>query len=76
MICRRRPGIADEVLGARPAGRRRPAPAPSDAPATPNLHDVAEDVAEVESDRLELQLARLDLGEIEDVVDDRQQRVG
>ena len=33
-------------------------------------------VADVEVVDLERQLARLDLGEVEDVVDDRQQRVG
>ena len=37
---------------------------------------VAQRVAQVEVDLIQVQLAGLDLGEIEDVVDDRQQRVG
>ena len=40
------------------------------------LQGVAQGVAQVEGDCVQLQLARLDLGEVEDVVDDRQQRLG
>ena len=37
---------------------------------------VSRGVAQVEVDRVEVELARLDLGEVEDVVDHRQERVG
>ena len=40
------------------------------------LHGVADAFAQVEIDRLQGQLARLDLGEIEDVVEQPQQGVG
>ena len=39
-------------------------------------HRVAQAVAEVERAGVELELARLDLGEVEDVVDHRQEGVG
>ncbi len=40
------------------------------------LQRVLDAVADVEVDRLELDLAGLDLGEVEDVVDDAEERVG
>ena len=40
------------------------------------LHRIADAVVEIERDRLEPQLARFDLGEVENVVDDAEQRVG
>src|SRR5688572_7197822 len=39
------------------------------------LEHGAHQVAHREGDRFQLQLARLDLGEVEDVVEDRQQRI-
>ena len=49
-----------EPLAVRPHGQRS--------------SDVVDDVAQVELDRFELELAGLDLGEVEDVVDDVEQR--
>ena len=40
------------------------------------LHEIGEVIADREGNRFELQLAHLDLGEIEDVVQDREQGVG
>ena len=45
-------------------------------PQRQRVHRVADGIAQVEVDRVELELARLDLGEVEDVVDDGQQRIG
>ena len=39
-------------------------------------HDVLEHLAEIEVDGVELELARFDLREVEDVVEEAQQRVG
>ena len=46
------------------------------SPQRHRVRRVADGIARVEVDRVELELARLDPGEVQDVVDDGQQRVG
>ena len=61
---------------ARRPRRGRPAPAPSCGRGGQRGHGVVERVAQVEVDGLQVELAGLDLGEVEDVVDHRQQVIG
>ena len=69
--------IADRRRPARRGRCRRSARAPSGARASASgLSASAIDRAQRERHRLELELARLDLREVEDVVEDRQQRIG
>ena len=75
-ICLSRTGIADDARGH--VGRDvdedlEPLLCGADGQ---RLQRVADRIGQRERDRLELQLARLDLREVEDVVEDRQQRFG
>ena len=70
-ICRSRPGSPTQAVGHVRRRRRRPVPAPSRALARPAASACRRACrAESNGDRVEVELARLDLGEIEDVVDD------
>jgi len=69
-------GVSDQRLGnvgGDPAGQLQALPV---GPQCQSAHGVVQGVAEVEGDRVEVELAGLDLGEVEDVVDDRQQGLG
>ena len=64
------------MTAARRADRRRPAPALVAWRRWRASRPCLRAVAQVEVDGVQLQLAGLDLGEVQDVVDDRQQRLG
>jgi len=73
--CRRRVGSPRTTVGTsapRPRGQLDPLLV---CPRREQLEDVLDQCAQVEVDRLQLELPRLDLREVEDVVDDLQQRL-
>ena len=70
------PGIAPEVegyVGVGPASEREP---PGVCLRGQRGGEVVDEGAEIEVDLLEIELARLHLGEVEDVVDEREQGLG
>ena len=68
-------GVASDRIRHGRTRRPRSIRGPSAAPAAPpTVRRVADGVAEVEVDRIELELAGLHPGEVQDVVDDGQQR--
>ena len=69
-------GVAAQTAPARPDATAQMNSSPfSWARTASSGGDVVQQCAQVEVQRLQLELARLDLGEVEDVVDDRQQRL-
>ena len=67
-------GVADDLARGRRPRSERPTPIPCRQARTASpFKRVAQVFAEVEAELLQLEPARLDLGEIENVVDDRQQ---
>ena len=68
-ICRSRPGSPTRASGTSGGDVAGQLQALLVRPGGERLHRVAQRVAQAEVDRLELELARLDLGEVEDVVD-------
>ena len=75
MIWRQPVHIAHEPARARLVRRCTPAPALFVCPYRERFHRVGDGFAQIELDRVEIDLSRFNLREIKDVVDDRQQAV-